>query len=142
MPASPFDIVSWYDDFVDCTPRTVFVKDAPNEFYEYLAQDGIILAGGAPRYKAVKAKVMIVSTAFSEDEDTSESAEEIHSDEAQIIPDVDFPVFHQAIASAISDLGGKVFPKLGPSSPKVIIAYLPAPLSIFRMQAGSQQMDW
>lgn len=45
----PFELYSWYGTFADCTPKTIFLDDAPSEFYDYLAQDGIILAGNAPK---------------------------------------------------------------------------------------------
>lgn len=46
---NPFALSSWYPKLEKHTFETRIIKDVPLEFYQYLAEDGIVLSGPVPK---------------------------------------------------------------------------------------------
>lgn len=100
-----FDLPSWYKDFERHTFYTLFLDNLPDDFYDYLGEDGVILSGNVPE------------SSFDREYESDWSDE--GGEVSLAPPEARFPDLHAAIKKAIEELGGRVLPKLGHSAPKV-----------------------
>jgi len=92
----------WHATYRSLIPKTRIIPLTP-EFLSYLREDGIVLPSDEEQ---------ITTLSDSEDDDDDDD-EEGHSD-----PTSRFSELHQKIKDTISELGGRVAPKLNWSSPK------------------------
>ncbi|TGZ85259.1 D123-domain-containing protein [Ascodesmis nigricans] len=98
----------WHSNYRSLTPKTRIIPLTP-EFISYIREDGIILPSDEEQ---------ITELSDSEDEN-SVNGNDSDSESAPLSPpDKRFPELHQQIKDIISELGGRIIPKLNWSSPK------------------------
>lgn len=115
-----FDRNLWHSLFKDSCFETKSTDDIPDSFYEYLKEDGIILGGTIPEYSLSQRLVFSADRSGLSDSDSDSSSDL----DCSLPPNQRFPQFHDWISATIRELGGKVMPKMGSVSPKVLAQVL------------------
>ncbi|EXJ62458.1 hypothetical protein A1O7_02895 [Cladophialophora yegresii CBS 114405] len=100
---------SWYPRFRSLTPKARLVP-LSQPFLDYLRADGIILP---PEHKSPASD----AEDSGYDDEASDDAASADTEE-EVDPSESWPEVHDAIATTIRELGGKVVPKLNWSAPK------------------------
>ncbi|KAI0215240.1 cell division cycle 123 [Lamellibrachia satsuma] len=96
---------SWYNQFKETTIKSHII-DLPQEFIDYLHADGLVLPDSCEE-------------TFDRTDFEGDSDDEVAWDnDTRVAKAPSFPQFEGQLKSAITKLGGKVFPKLNWSSPK------------------------
>ncbi len=108
----------WYPVFQQSTIKSKIIK-LPNEFIEYLLQDGVVLPSDGlsqdrPSVPATADERPLNDVTSSGDEDEESWSD--CDDESITLPE--FPELQRKVEEYISELGGFVFPKLNWSCPK------------------------
>lgn len=115
---SNFDRETWLKLFPSYCFESRTLATIPESFLKYLRADGIVLAGEIPEYIYIGSFRSLVI--FELRSCLSDYSSDEESEEALVRPDEVFSEFHRLILNAIKDLGGKIVPKLGNLSPKVM----------------------
>ncbi|KAL3230161.1 Uncharacterized protein RNJ44_01524 [Nakaseomyces bracarensis] len=112
----------WYEKFKSHIPKTRIIKPLPQQFIQYLEQDGIKLPISSNELSSYTDDIVrSEENEYSDWEADEDTATEY---EPGIEPLNDFPEFHQQLKDIISELG-PVTPKLNWSAPKDATWILP-----------------
>lgn len=119
-------ISSWYPVFAQLptnplrrtkvTPRTIILDKVPDDFVDYLLEDGVRLPSGCKTSNFLPASDPEQAVWSSDDEE--DDHDEPVPVESVGPPSRSFPDLDRRIAAAIEELGGAVMPKLNWSAPK------------------------
>ncbi|CCD22441.1 cell proliferation protein CDC123 NDAI_0A02840 [Naumovozyma dairenensis CBS 421] len=118
----------WYPLFKSHIPKAMIIKPLPNEFIQYLEQDGIILPNEDSSTSFYTQGITNDDeneySDWEEQAANDESSSEQEQENERVDPLVHFPEFHNKLKSAIDELGS-VTPKLNWSAPRDATWILP-----------------
>ncbi|CDO95563.1 unnamed protein product [Kluyveromyces dobzhanskii CBS 2104] len=126
---------SWYHKFKKHTPKAKIIRPLPNEFIQYLAQDGIRLSleeNDSEYYDSLTHDDDNDYSDWEADDEGkddgnssgSDSGDESIEHQKEMVPIVDFPDLHREIIEVIREYGA-ITPKLNWSSPRDATWILP-----------------